>query len=57
MHTRAQELMGNGLMALHLLATNDVVLDSDINPTTNMELLGTCLMDMAKEVMNHHVLS
>ena len=49
--------MGNGLMALHLLAADDVVFDSDINPTKDMELLGTCLMDMAKEVTNHHVLS
>ena len=57
LHTRAQELMGNGLMALQLLAVDDVEFDSDINPIKDMELLGTCLMDMAKEVKNHHVLS
>ena len=53
LHVRAQELVGNGLMVLLI----PVVFDSDIYPAKDLELLGTCLMDMAKDVKNHPVLS
>lgn len=49
LHARAQELVGNGLMALQIPAATDVTFDSDFHCGKNFELLGTCLVDMAKE--------
>jgi len=52
LHARAQELVGNGLMALQIPAATDVTFDSDFYCGKNFELLRTCLVDMAKEVRN-----
>jgi hypothetical protein len=52
LHARAEELVGNGLMALQIPAANDVTSHSDFYCGKNFELLGTCLVDMAKEVRN-----
>lgn len=57
LHARAQELVGNGIMALQIPAANDVDFDSDMHCGQNFELLGTCLVDMAKEVRNCPFLS
>ncbi|KAF7827713.1 putative S-adenosylmethionine-dependent methyltransferase At5g37990 [Senna tora] len=46
---RAQEVIGNGLMALQLATTPDMIVESsDIDPNIVFELLGSSLMDMAK---------
>ncbi|MED6113814.1 hypothetical protein PIB30_074373 [Stylosanthes scabra] len=49
LHARAQELVGNGLMALVIPAVDDAIFDPDMCPASDIELLGTCLVDMAKE--------
>ncbi|XP_027189344.1 loganic acid O-methyltransferase [Cicer arietinum] len=49
LHARAQELVGNGLMALQIPVANDVTFGSDFYCGKNFELLGTCLVNMAKE--------
>lgn len=56
LHARAQELVGNGLMALQIPAATDVIFDSDFYCGKNFELLGTCLVDMAKEVRNRSII-
>ncbi|KAF7827712.1 putative S-adenosylmethionine-dependent methyltransferase At5g37990 [Senna tora] len=49
---RAQEVVGNGLMALQIPTTPDIIVESsDIDPSTVFELLGSSLMDMAKAGM------
>ncbi|KAF7827719.1 fruit protein pKIWI502 [Senna tora] len=47
---RAQEVVGNGLMALQISTTPDhmTVESSDIDPNRAFELIGSSLMDMAK---------
>ncbi|MED6220149.1 hypothetical protein PIB30_042063 [Stylosanthes scabra] len=47
LHARAQEVVENGLMLLQFPLSN-VVLDSDVDPAKVFELIGNCLMDMAK---------
>ncbi|QHO36012.1 hypothetical protein HN51_029392 [Arachis hypogaea] len=47
LHARAQELVENGLMLLQFPVSN-VLLDSDVDPAKVFELIGTCLVDMAK---------
>ncbi|KAJ1382908.1 SAM dependent carboxyl methyltransferase [Sesbania bispinosa] len=49
LHARAQELVGNGLMALQIAGAHDLTSDSDMYSGKNFELLGTCLVDMANE--------
>ncbi|PNY04696.1 putative S-adenosylmethionine-dependent methyltransferase at5g37990, partial [Trifolium pratense] len=49
LHARAEELVGNGLMALQIPAANDVTFHSEFYWGKKFELLGTCLVDMAKE--------
>ncbi|KAI4357712.1 hypothetical protein L6164_001644 [Bauhinia variegata] len=49
LHARAEELVSGGLMALLIPAAADLVLDSDIDADKIFELLGSCLLDMAKE--------
>lgn len=49
LRARAQELVGNGLMLLQI-PVSDVILDSDVDPGKVFELLGSCLVDMAKVV-------
>ncbi|XP_061365011.1 loganic acid O-methyltransferase-like [Gastrolobium bilobum] len=44
LRARAQELVGNGLMALQIPVANDVIFNGK-----DLELLGDCLLDMAKE--------
>ncbi|KAG6707094.1 hypothetical protein I3842_06G014400 [Carya illinoinensis] len=46
---RAQELVAGGLLALFLPAVPDVLSNSDTVIGTELDLLGSCLMDMAKE--------
>ncbi|KAI4313843.1 hypothetical protein L6164_026791 [Bauhinia variegata] len=48
LHCRAQELADNGLMALQVGAAQDVILQQNIYPGKDIELLGSCLLDMAK---------
>ncbi|KAK4608590.1 hypothetical protein RGQ29_002124 [Quercus rubra] len=45
---RAQELVVGGLLALFILAIPDVMSNSDTFIGTELDLLGSCLMDMAK---------
>ncbi|KAI4357709.1 hypothetical protein L6164_001642 [Bauhinia variegata] len=49
LRARAEELVSDGLMALQIPAAADLVLDSDIDLDRIYELLGSCLLDMAKE--------
>ena len=51
LNARAQELVADGLMALQLYGTPDVILEPYINPAVAIEGLGSCLLDMAKEVI------
>lgn len=52
LHARAQELVDNGLMVLQIPVASDVILDSEVDPNKVFELMGTCLVDMAKMVRN-----
>ncbi|XP_065625517.1 loganic acid O-methyltransferase [Quercus suber] len=47
---RAQELVVGGLLALFIPAIPDVMSNSDTFIGTELDLLGSCLMDMAKVV-------
>ncbi|XP_054808695.1 loganic acid O-methyltransferase-like [Prosopis cineraria] len=49
LHARAQELVGNGLMAVMTYAAHDDIdFSTDLYAGKDNELLGSCLMDMAK---------
>ncbi|KAI4313845.1 hypothetical protein L6164_026793 [Bauhinia variegata] len=48
LHARAQEIVSNGLLAIQMVASSDVIPDSDFKPGMELELLGSCLVDMAK---------
>lgn len=48
LNARAQELVGGGLLAILIPGLPDVILESDITTGTEFEVLGSCLMDMAK---------
>ncbi|XP_054808696.1 loganic acid O-methyltransferase-like [Prosopis cineraria] len=49
LHARAQELVGNGLMAIMTYAAYDVIdFSTDLYAGKSIELLGSCLLDMAK---------
>lgn len=47
---RVQELTNEGLMALCIPAHPDVLLPTEATTATELDLLGSCLMDMAKMV-------
>ena len=54
LHARAQEIASNGIMALHIpVAPDEIDVNKDVYPGKDLELLGSCLMDMAKLVSNH----
>ncbi|XP_028757790.1 probable S-adenosylmethionine-dependent methyltransferase At5g37990 [Neltuma alba] len=49
LHARAQELVSNELMAIVTYAAHDVVdFSTDLYAGKELELLGSCLMDMAR---------
>ncbi|CAK9145132.1 LAMT/FAMT [Ilex paraguariensis] len=48
LHARAEELVGGGLMALLVPAVPNVMTSSETTIGTEIDLLGSCLMDMAK---------
>ncbi|KAF7808804.1 putative S-adenosylmethionine-dependent methyltransferase At5g37990 [Senna tora] len=46
---RGEEIVGNGLMALQIAAAHDVIdEDEEMHPGKDIEMLGSCLIDMAK---------
>ncbi|PON73712.1 SAM dependent carboxyl methyltransferase [Parasponia andersonii] len=48
LHARAEELVVGGLMVLLIPAVPDILLPSDTTNGTEKDLLGSCLVDMAK---------
>ncbi|XP_028757781.1 probable S-adenosylmethionine-dependent methyltransferase At5g38100 [Neltuma alba] len=49
LHARAQELVSNGLMAIMTCAAHDVIdFNTDLYAGKELELSGSCLMDMAR---------
>jgi hypothetical protein len=50
LNARAEELVDNGLMLLQIPVAPDVILDSEVDPNKIFELLGDCLVNMAKRV-------
>ncbi|KAF7808805.1 putative S-adenosylmethionine-dependent methyltransferase At5g37990 [Senna tora] len=52
LHARAEEIVRNGIMALQIPASQDHVIDDGndekLYPGRDLELLGSCLVDMAK---------
>ncbi|KAK7269842.1 hypothetical protein RIF29_22604 [Crotalaria pallida] len=53
LNARAEEVVENGLMLLQFPVATDVILDSDVHPSKPFEILGSCLLEMAKEVGIH----
>uniref|UniRef100_A0A7N0UDZ6 S-adenosylmethionine-dependent methyltransferase n=1 Tax=Kalanchoe fedtschenkoi TaxID=63787 RepID=A0A7N0UDZ6_KALFE len=50
LRTRAEEVVSGGLMALLVAAVPDIMPDSVTTVATEIEVLGSCLVDMAKQV-------
>ncbi|PQQ15536.1 putative S-adenosylmethionine-dependent methyltransferase [Prunus yedoensis var. nudiflora] len=56
LHARAQEIVYGGLMALIIPGRPDGTSDSDAPANMNFELLGSYLMDLARELSNDQLL-